>query len=57
MSEGEMQAYGAERAKDMRGEWPGQWPRARVAALKARLLAVHGGVDEFCTSTRKNRKF
>ena len=42
-----MQAYEAERAKDMRGEWSDKWPPKRIFALKARLLAAHGGVDEF----------
>ena len=54
MSEGEMQAYEAERAKDMRGEWPGKWPPERIEALKARLLAAYGGVDEFLCLDSKN---
>ena len=47
MSESELQAYEAERAKDGRGEWPEKWPPKRIAAVQARVQAARGGVEEF----------
>jgi len=50
MSEFEMQTYEAERAKDMRGDWPVNWPPSRIAAVKAAAAAARGGVDYFFVS-------
>ena len=47
MSEREMHAYEKEHAKDMRGDWSGQWPPKRIAAVRAQVLVAHSGVDEF----------
>ena len=53
-SEGEMQTYEEERAKDMRGDWSEGWPSKRKEAVKAAAAAAHSGVDAFLCLDSKN---